>query len=93
MGLTQTYNIGGWRAETDGEESFCRGGVSAVFVNFGFISHALMPKSVYFDFARARGDAVQFMEIRIQNYFNGLQSFLIQVGIVLGFFLSPIYMG
>lgn len=75
----------GWR----GAESFCRGGVSAVFVNFGFLSHALMPKSACFDFTRARGDAVQFMEIRIRNYFNGLQSFLIQVGIVLGFFSFP----
>ncbi len=40
-----------------------------------------MSKSVCFDFARAWGDAVQHMEIRIQSYFNGLQSFLIQVGI------------
>lgn len=65
-------------------------GVSAVFVNSGFLSHALMSKSVCFDFARAQGDAVQCLEIRIQNYFNGLQSFLIQVGIS---FLFLIYMG
>lgn len=30
---------------------------------------------ISFDFARARRDAVQFMEIRIQDYFNGLQFF------------------
>lgn len=60
-------------------------GVSAVFANFGFLSHALMSKSVCFDFARARRDAVQRMEIRIQSYFNGSQSFLIQVG----FFFFP----
>lgn len=52
-----------------------------VFVNFGFLSHALMSKSVCFNFARAQGDEVQCMEIRIHRYFNGLKSLLIQVGI------------
>lgn len=32
------------------------------------------------------------MKIRTRNYFNGLQSFLIQVGFFLFFFLSLIYM-
>lgn len=54
--------------------------VTAVFVNFAFLSHAFMSKSVYFDFARAQGDAVQCRGIKIRSSFNGLQSFLTQVG-------------
>lgn len=44
-----------------------------------------MSKSVCFDFAWAQGVAVQCMEMRIQNYFNGSQSCLVQVGIFFSF--------
>lgn len=60
----------GWTGVKSNAQMYvCVSGVSAVFVNFGFLSHALMSKSFCFDFARARGDTGTVREKKIQNYF------------------------